>query len=173
MSGDYMKFYNYSIVTMLMLIFCMELSGTVSEKREAVLNDRILACFLDDFPVLHRELTEYSPLLVQAFEAILQEGSAMQNIETVRSDLEGAMKNQGVRGIIEKHGCGGIFTAVYITIFTAYSVLIAEDLLQASSNPSLNVYIGKLKETITPEDLIIVRKNRLKLEKMILSISEE
>jgi len=168
-----MKKYFYILFSIISMTLCLSsYSVSAAEMQKSVISRMTMERFIDDFPSLHRDLTALGAVHVQAFEAFIQEGSAVPDIDAIKSDLITAQKEGNVKNILKKHKWENNFTAVYIAIFTAYKLIIAEELMTGSSDPGLAAYIAKWRPTIHPDDLAIVRENRSKLESMFLSIGQ-
>ena len=169
-----MKQHAFAITSALMIVVSfVSIGSNAAEKPQPVLSKKTMTRFIDDFPSLHSDLKELSSTSVQAFEALIQEGAALQNIDAVREDLDAAQKDPGVKKLVAEHGWGKSITPVYIAIFTAHSIIVAEELIQASADPGVTAYIARWKPTVHPDDLAIVRENRTRLEEMLLGIGQE
>ena len=168
-----MKKYFYILFSIISMTLCLSsYSVSAAEMQKSVISRMTMERFIDDFPSLHRDLTALGAVHVQAFEAFIQEGSAVPDIDLIRSDLMAAQKEAKVKNVLKKHKWDNNFTAVYVAIFTAYKLIVAEELISVSSDPSLAAYITKWRSTIHADDLAIVRENRSKLESMFLSIGQ-
>jgi hypothetical protein len=168
-----MKLFIYGIAAILLLSLGDMSPSWGSEKKGPLLNDNILERFIEDFPSLLRDLRGYSTEQALPFEAIIQEGALIQDIDAVRMELERAQKDKGVRDIISRHGWDRNFTDVYITVLTAHSFIIAEGFLKGASDSPHNAVISKWMDSIHPDDAAAVRKNIPGLNEMIFSIMEE
>ena len=167
------KLFIYGISIILLLSMGDLSSSWGSEKKAPVLIDNVLERFIEDFPSLLRDLRSYNPEQALAFEAIIQEGALMPDIDAVRMDLEKAQKDKGVKDIISRHGWDKNFTDVYITVLTAHSLIVAEGFLKGASDSADNPIVLKWKDTIHPDDAAIVRKSIPGLNEMIFSLMEE
>jgi len=168
-----MKLYIYGIAAILLLSMAFMPPSWGSDKKGPVLINNVLERFIEDFPSLLRDLRGYSPEQAQAFEAIIQEGALMPNIDAVRMDIEKAQKDKGVKDIISRHGWDKNFTDVYITVLTAHSLIVAEGFLKGTSDSAHSSVISKWADAVHPDDTALVRKNIPGLNEMIFSLMEE
>lgn len=167
-----MKLYIYCIAAILLLSMGNMPPSWGAEKKKPVLSDNVMEQFIEDFPSLLRDLRTYSPEKALAFEAIIQEGALIQNIDAVRMELDRAQNDEGIKKIISKHGWDKNFTDVYITVMTAHSFIITENFFRAAADSGQNSLISKWMDAVHPDDIAIVRKNLSRLNDMIFSIDE-